>query len=208
MDNRCATSLSARSRAAIHDAPALGPVEEIVVNDKPLDKGSSLCATVKNKGFTAGGGFVVGYSRAELLQLVSSFALSQLHTLLQLFLQPRKVPHERRAVSDKTRAEALNLRCVLDSLEVRNRGVRDGYVGQSNRLGDCRARFIADQTLCSACGSIECASIKDWEGGFKKTDLEACTELLEVGNKCVVRTQLDLLPKLRPHVLADLTLAP
>jgi hypothetical protein len=37
-----------------------------------------------------------------------------------------------------------------------------------------------------------------------KTNLEVGTELLEVGDKCIVRTQMNLLPKLLPHVLADL----
>ena len=87
------------------------------------------------------------YSRAELLQLVSTFALRQLHTLVQLLLQPRKVSHERRAVSDVTRPEALDLRCILNSLEVRDRGAHDVDVGKSNRLGDCHVRFIADQNF-------------------------------------------------------------
>lgn len=40
--------------------------------------------------------------------------------------------------------------------------------------------------------------------GLEKTHLKLGTEFLEVGNKCVIRTQLHLLPELRLDVLADL----
>ena len=91
-----------------------------------------------------------GYSRAELLQLVSTLALRQLDTLVQLLLQPRKVSHESCAVSDMARAETLDLRSVLDSFEVRDRRARDVDVGKSDCFGNRHARFVADQHFLSS----------------------------------------------------------
>jgi hypothetical protein len=62
------------------------------------------------------------YSRAGLLQLVSTLALRQ---SVQLLLQPRKVSYERCAVSDMTRAKAFDLCYNLDSFEVCDRRARD-----------------------------------------------------------------------------------
>jgi hypothetical protein len=72
-------------------APALGPGDEMVVNDKDLNKGSMRPASEDPTACP--------YSRAGLLQLDSTLALRQ---SVQLLLQPRKVSYERCAVSDMT----------------------------------------------------------------------------------------------------------
>jgi hypothetical protein len=85
------------------------------------------------------------YSPPELLQLVGTLTLRKLDSLVQLLLQPREVSHERRAVSDMTRAEALDLGRVLDGLEIRDWRADNVDVGISKCLGDRDARFVADQ---------------------------------------------------------------
>lgn len=50
------------------------------------------------------------------------------------------------------RAEALNFSCIFDSLEVRDRGARNGDVRMPKCLGDSNARLVANQNLLVTLG--------------------------------------------------------
>ena len=64
VESRCAATLSTDQEFGDSRTPSLGPVEEIVVNDKSLTKGSSICHR-KSEGVIAG---------------LSTLTLRQLHT--------------------------------------------------------------------------------------------------------------------------------
>ncbi|KAF8266474.1 hypothetical protein EI94DRAFT_187711 [Lactarius quietus] len=124
---------------AIH-APALSPVDEMVVKNKPY-KWSSVFATTKSEGFTASRGSSILKSGTSPS---GQHLRSQTTSLSGLVIPPatQSVARARSAISDVTRAaEALNLRNVLDCLDVRDRRARDVEVS------DRHDRLVADQNL-------------------------------------------------------------
>lgn len=96
------------------NSPPLGPVDEMVVNDNPLNRSNSLRKCNLSRTHTRRG----KYTRSKLLQLVRSLTLIQHHAIVQLLLKPGKIPGKSGPIPNMTLSEPFDLRRVLHRLEV------------------------------------------------------------------------------------------